>query len=286
MLIKNTVLLAFILFCTGCGERHVQTPHQGLRIVAMSPNTAEILYAIGLSNAVVGVSSYTTYPPEAAQKPSVGGTYDPNWEMIVALQPDLVVGLETQKDIAAQLKQLGIPFLGVAHEHISEIMQSILTIGKACGAEDEARQLFQTLEEKVEQASSLSKPVTTGQAGSPSHTKPRVLVCVGHDESLSRMYIAGKGTFFDELIELAGGVNACEEFTVKYPEISQEGLAVMRPDIVIDISPTLGKNAANDWAPYRAVPMTNSYAFIPGPRFVLLLEDFVAAIRQNNFEAE
>ena len=286
MVRKNTALLVVALLLAGCGERRVQTPHQGLRIVAMSPNTAEILYAIGLSNAVVGVSSYTTYPPEAAQKPSVGGTYDPNFEMIVALQPDLVVGLETQKDIAVQLKHLGIPFLGVAHEHISEIMQSILTIGKACGAESEAQQLFQTLEEKVEQASSLLKPVTTGPAGSRSHTKPRVLVCVGHDERLSRMYIAGKGTFFDELIERAGGVNACGESIAKYPEISPEGLAVMRPDVIIDISPNLGKNSANDWKPYRAVPMTNSYAFIPGPRFVLLLEDFVAAIRQNNFEAE
>jgi iron complex transport system substrate-binding protein len=277
---KCTVLLAVILFCAGCGERRVSDHHTGLRIVAIAPNVAEILYALGLSNAVVGVSSYTTYPPEAAQKPSVGGTYDPNWEMIVALQPDLIVGLTTQKDIESQLKQLGIPFLGVAHEHISEIMESILTIGKACGAESEAQQLFQTLEEKVEQASSLLKPVTTGPAGSPSHTKPRVLVCVGHDESLSRMYIAAKKTFYDELIDRAGGVNACTETAQKYPEISPEGLAVMRPDVIIDISPNLGKNAANDWAPYRAVPMTNSYAFIPGPRFVLLLEDFVKAIHE------
>jgi iron complex transport system substrate-binding protein len=269
MLKCSTALLAVILSCTGCGEQHAPTLHQGLRIAAISPNTAEILYALGLSNAVVGVSSYTTYPPEAAQKPSVGGTYDPNWEMIVALQPDLVVGLETQKDIAAQLKQLGIPFLGVAHEHISEIMQSILTIGKACGAETAAQKLFQSLEKQLTDSSAVR--INSGK---------RVLVCVGHDESLSRMYIAGKGTFFDELIERAGGVNACGESTTKYPEISPEGLTVMRPDVIIDISPNLGKNAANDWAPYRAVPMTNSYAFIPGPRFVLLLEDFANAIHE------
>jgi iron complex transport system substrate-binding protein len=269
MVMKITALLAAALLASGCGERRAENQHTGLRIVSIAPNTAEILYALGLSNAVVGVSSYTTYPPEAAQKPSVGGTYDPNWEMIVALQPDLVVGLDTQKDIESQLKQLGIPFLGVAHEHISEIMESILTIGKACGVEAEAQQLFQSLE-----ATALRLAV-------PSKDRnPRVLVCVGHDESLSRMYIAAKGTFFDELIERAGGINACTETAQKYPEISPEGLAVMRPDIVIDISPTLGKNVSNDWKPYRAVPMTNSYAFIPGPRFVLLLEDFINAIHE------
>ena len=269
MVKKSTVLFAAALLLAGCGERRVQSPHQGLRIVAMAPNTTEILYALGLSNSVVGVSHYAVYPPDAAQKPSVGGTYDPNWEMIVALQPDLVVGLDSQKDIAAQLKALGIPFLGVAHEHISEIMQSILTIGKVCGAEAEAQALFQTLE-----ATALRLTVSSGDR------KPRVLVCVGHDESLSRMYVAGKGTFYDELIEHAGGVNACGETVAKYPEISPEGLTVMHPDVVIDILPNPGHFTSSDWRPYRAVVITNDYASIPGPRFVLLLQDFINAIHE------
>ncbi|NOU36049.1 MAG: ABC transporter substrate-binding protein [Kiritimatiellaceae bacterium] len=266
---KCIALLAAALLLAGCGERRVQSSHQGLRIVAMAPNTTEILYALGLSNSVVGVSHYAVYPPEAKQKPSVGGTYDPNFEMIVALQPDLVIGLETQKDIAAQLKALDIPFFGVAHEHISEIMQSILTIGKACGAEAEAQQLFQSLE-----ATALRLTVSSGDR------KPRVLVCVGHDESLSRMYVAGKGTFYDELIERAGGINACGESAAKYPEISPEGLATLRPDVVIDILPNPGHFTASDWKPYRAVVITNDYASIPGPRFVLLLQDFIKAIHE------
>jgi len=94
------------------------------------------------------------------------------------------------------------------------------------------------------------------------------------------MYIAARGTFYDELIGLAGGINACEETTGNYPEISPEGLAVMNPDLVIDILPTLGKNSSNDWKKYRAVAITNDYAWIPGPRFVLLLEDFAKAIHE------
>lgn len=276
---KNLFILIATLLLAGCGEQIAQKPHDGLRIIAIAPNTAEILYALGLSNQVVGVSSYTTYPPEAAQKPSVGGTYDPNYEIILALQPDLVVGLETQKDIAAQLNQLGIPFLGVAHEHISDILQSILTIGKACGAEAEAQQLFQ----KVGQASSLSSN-NNGQAGSLSYSRPKILVCVGHDESLSRMYVAAKNTFYDELIELSGGINACEQ-SGGYPEISPEGLAVMKPDLIINILPNPGKTVpdfSKVWKPVRTVTLTNDYASIPGPRFVFLLEDFQAAIQLEN----
>jgi len=269
MIKQNKALLVAILLLTGCGEQRVQNQHTGFRIVAMAPNTTEILYALGLSNSVIGVSHYAVYPPDAAQKPSVGGTYDPNFEMIVALQPDLVIGLETQKDIAAQLKALGIPFLGVAHEHISEIMQSILTIGKACGAEAEAQALFQSLEKQLADIS----------AGCINNGK-RVLVCVGHDESLSRMYVAGKGTFYDELIKHAGGINACGETAAKYPEISPEGLTTMRPDVVIDILPNPGHFTAGDWNSYHAVVITNDYASIPGPRFVLLLQDFINAIHE------
>ncbi|MEI7851693.1 MAG: helical backbone metal receptor [Kiritimatiellales bacterium] len=279
MLKKITALLAAALLLAGCGERTVQKPHAGLRIVAMAPSTAEILYALSLSNEVVGVSRFCSYPPDVKNKPSVGGLYDPNWEMIVALQPDFVIGLETQKEIGTQLKALGIGFIGVSHEHIDEILQSILTIGKACGAEAKAQTLFQSLK-----ATALRLDVL------PKEPKLRVLVCVGHDESLSRMYVAAKGTFYDELIERVGGINAYES-TGGYPEISPEGLASMNPDVVIDILPAslagaskrpanIGNFTSNAWNPYRAVVMTNDYAWIPGPRFVLLLKDFAKAIHE------
>lgn len=272
MSVKRIVLIAAALLFAGCGEpnnsSHLRKCEECRRIVAMAPSTAEILYALGLSNEVVGVSRFCSYPPDVTNKPSVGGLYDPNWEMIVALQPDFVIGLETQKEIETQLKALGIGFLGVSHEHIAEILQSILTIGKACDAEAEAQALFQKLSEPL---SAVSVPGTK--------SAPRVLVCVGHDESLSRMYVAAKGTFYDELIECAGSINACEN-TGGYPEISQEGLASMNPDVVIDILPNPGKFSSNDWKPYRAVIMTNDYAWIPGPRFVLLLKDFAKAIHE------
>ncbi len=277
------VFLFAALLLAGCGEpqklSHLRKC-DSLRVVAMAPNTAEILYALGLSNEVVGVSRFTAYPPEAKEKPVVGGLYDPNWEMIVALQPDLVVGLKTQKEIEGQLKALGIKFLGVSHEHIDDILQSVLTIGKACGAEAEAQELFQTLE------------LTSSElAVSSNDWKPRVLVCVGHDETLGRMYIAARGTFYDELIERAGGINACETTAGNYPEISPEGLAAMRPDVVIDIFPNIGKNEAavsKAWKPFceKITIISEDYASIPGPRFVLLLQDFIKAIGQNDFGAE
>ncbi len=276
-MIRKLVITAACLLLAGCGERPQKGSHvrecEPFRIVSLAPNVTEILYALGLSNEVAGVSRYSEYPPGAAEKPKVGGTYDPNWEQIISLQPDLVVGLDSQEEIAAQLKQLGIDFLGVPHERIDEILQSILIIGEACGAEERAQQLFQGLEKKRSQFSRVWKK-----------EKPRVLVCIGHDEQRTRMYIAAKNTFYDDLINLAGGINACEQTAVKYPEISPEGLHILDPDMVIDIVPPIEKIPADYsrvWKPYRAVIMTNDYSFIPGPRFIHLLEDLSKAISQN-----
>lgn len=252
------------------------TQSSSRRIVSIAPNVTEILYTLGLSNQVVGVSKFSNYPPEAKEKPCVGGTYDPNWEMIVSLQPDLVIGLDSQQEIAAQLKKLDIDFLGVPHERVEEIMQSVLIIGKACDAEKKAQEIFQTL-----------KLTTSGHMNSSGNWKPKVLICIGHDEQMTRMYVAARNTFYDDLINLAGGTNACEQTAIKYPEISPESLHAMQPDLIIDLVPNLGSRLSlqpddfsEDWKPYRAVIITNDYAFIPGPRFGLLLEDFNRVIHE------
>ncbi len=271
MQLFRTALLAFALLLAGCGEPLNPKPHNGLRIISMAPNITEILYALGQSDQLVGVSKFSTYPPEAAEKPIVGGVYDPNWEIIVALQPDLVIGLESQEEIAAQLQQLNIQFLGVKHERIDDVLQSLLIIGETCNASAEADALFQSLKQ------------STSERISSTDKTPRVLVCVGHDDSLTRMYIAAKNTFYDDLITLAGGVNVCEQTLIKYPEISPEGLRTLKPDIIIDIVPPTHKistNYAEIWRPHRAVILTNQYSFIPGPRFPFLLEDFKQALHE------
>src|SRR5258707_15896998 len=62
------------------------------RIVSLSPNTTETLFAIGAGDRLVGRSRFCDYPPEVRSIPSVGGYVDPSLEAILALAPHLVVG--------------------------------------------------------------------------------------------------------------------------------------------------------------------------------------------------
>lgn len=106
------------------------------RIVSLSPAVTEMLFLLGLGEAVVGVSDYCNYPPAALAKPKVGGIA-PNIEAIVALRPDLVVstGGVGARETAHRMDRLSIPFLGVEPDSVEAILARITMLGKITGRE-------------------------------------------------------------------------------------------------------------------------------------------------------
>ncbi len=81
------------------------------RIVSLAPHATELVYASGAGAALVGVSEYSTYPPEAGKLPSVGGVSALDLERVIALKPDLVVvwGSGNSATQIARLRQIGVP---------------------------------------------------------------------------------------------------------------------------------------------------------------------------------
>ncbi|NQT40991.1 MAG: ABC transporter substrate-binding protein, partial [Planctomycetes bacterium] len=125
-------------------------PEDCRRIVSMAPSVTETLFALGLGDRVVGVTRYCKYPPEADEKDEVGGHFDPNFEAIVALRPDLVILLVEQEESRQALNSLGIATLVVRHKDIEGVLESISTIGRVCGAEETAGQLLADIAGRME----------------------------------------------------------------------------------------------------------------------------------------
>lgn len=274
-----TTLLLLLLSACGRPAQPPAADRPPQRIISLAPNTTEMLFALGLGERVVAVSSYCSYPPEAAALPRIGALYNANLEKVAALRPDLVVGLGTQQEMVSNLRRLNIPFVGVAHEHIADILHAVRLLGDACGAQEQAGELVLRLRQEIEAA--RFHP----ESGTPAGPRPSVLICISRDEAARRCYIAGPDSFYDELILLAGGTNACTSPALRYPEISPEGLIALAPDLIIDIGPTAGPDA---WRAYPSLPavqqdrlliITNDYASIPGPRFTQLLRDISNAIQ-------
>jgi len=263
------------------GEAASEPPHGAVRIVSLAPSITETLFELGLGDRVVSVTRYCLFPPEARNKPQVGGYYDPNFEAVVTARPDLVITLTEHEEVRKELGKLGLATITVDQTTVPGILASVLQIGTACGCPEKAARLHEHLEARLQE-------IAKRTSGKP---RPRVLISIGRmagDASMNRITVCGRKGFFEELIGLAGGRNAFER-EIAFPALSAEGLLETRPDVIIDLWPDLkekGLDADTVRNQWKGIPglrarisvIGESYAMIPGPRIVLLLEDLVRAI--------
>lgn len=187
------------------------------RIVSLAPSVTEMLYAVGAGSRVVGRDDYSNYPHEAVGLPSVGAM-SLNYEAIVALRPDLVVGVsDLQGSALRRCRALHLPVLALDTTRYDKTITAMRTLGETAGEAQQTEQAVKRLTKARDEALKMA-PVR----------RPTVLFVAEADPSL---YVAGKGTFLDELIRLAGGLNA---IPVKgFGVLSRESLAAHPPDLVV-----------------------------------------------------
>lgn len=192
------------------------------RIVSMAPNLTEILFALGLESNVVGVTQDSDYPPAARDKPSVGTFWQPSIEAVIATRPDLVVteAFEQQRDLARRLQRMGYRSMMVEIETIAGLFDGILAIGAAAGANRQAETLCANMRAEIDQL----RAAIVGE-------RPVKVLWVVQREPLR---VAGRGTFINEMIELAGGENAIGPTLHVYPAIGAEQVIAARPEVIIE----------------------------------------------------
>ncbi len=256
------------------------------RIVSLAPSITESFYAMGLGDRVAGVTRYCVNPPEAKSRPQVGGYLDPNYEAIVSLRPDLVALIAEHREARERLAALRIPVLAVDHSTPAGILDSLPPLAKAAGDEEKGVLLARELGERAER-------VRKAVAGRPP---VRVMVVVGRTLGPSAgsgsgsgdIYVSGTDGYYDQLVAWAGGVNAYRERTLKFPALSAEGILRLDPEVIVEVAPSLAATAearAESLAFWRSLPrlravgegrvhlVADDWAVVPGPRFVLLLEE-------------
>ena len=171
-------------------DRHL--PKGPQRIVCLTEEPTEILYALGEGERVVGISAYTVRPPEARRdKPVVSAFVGGHLEKVSALKPDLVIGFsDVQADWARDLIAAGLPVLILNQRSIQEILGVIVDLGSLVGARERAMKLASDYLQRLE-----SVEAETSALG----TRPRV-----YFEEWDDPMICGI-RWVSELIAVAGG---------------------------------------------------------------------------------
>src|SRR5215217_681427 len=172
-------------------------PRYPQRIVCMTEETTETLYRIGAGDLVVGVSGFTVRPPEARKKPRVSSFLDANFERILELKPDLVLGFsDLQADLGRELCKRGVPVYLFNQRSLAEILQTVRVtgalVGRAEAAEKLAAELTANLERRAEAAQTLPR-------------RPRIFFEEWHEPLISGI------RWCSELVELVGGEDICRE---------------------------------------------------------------------------
>ncbi len=219
-----------------------------VRVAALAPNLTEILFALGLEDETAAVTLYSDYPPAADKKAKIGTFWQPNIEAVIAVRPDLVVTLAIaqQRAVADRLRRMGYNCLTVEVNKVNELFEAIEKIGDATGRKEQAEELLQNMKERL---FGLSSRLGAGP-------RPRVLWVVQREP----LRVAGRDTFINEMIELAGGENAIGPTIHKYPPIGAEQVIASAPEVIIE--PTMYEqypagqqdNAVAYWSRFANVP--------------------------------
>ncbi|WOX55299.1 cobalamin-binding protein [Methanoculleus palmolei] len=259
------------------------------RIVSLAPSNTEILYALGLGDRIVGVADYSNYPPEASDKPTVGGYSSVNLERVVAAEPDLVVAaLGNTEEVIDRLRGLGMTVLYLDPQTIDDVLKDIELVGAATGQEEQASALALDLQNRTR--------AVTDKTGDLAE-KPSVAHVVWHDP----IWVSGRGTFQDEVITMAGGTNAfgsvdewsivgLEEFIATDPEyiIVSSGTGMTEEEQNVIYNYFINESRMQNLEAVR-----NNHVYVidadiisrGGPRIVDALEEVAGDIHPDLFEA-
>jgi iron complex transport system substrate-binding protein len=262
------------------------------RIVSTSPSITETLFALGLGERVVGVSTYCRFPAEVQKLPKVGTFLKPDAELIAGLRPDLVLVHELSTGIDRSLASLRIPFVVVDRGTLASVFSSIRQIAQAAGDPARGGALVADIERRLERV----------RRGADSAARPRVLFIIGRNPgTLSDLVAVGPGSYIDNLIEIAGGRNVLAiHGQPEYPRISMETVLRLDPEVIVD-TVDMGETEAERrvrqpinerlWTTYgtltavktlRLHAATTDALVVPGPRVVDAAEWVAALLRERS----
>jgi iron complex transport system substrate-binding protein len=236
------------------------------RVVCLTEETTETLYRIGAGDLVVGVSGFTVRPPEARRKPKVSSFLDANFDRILELKPDLVLGFsDLQADLGRELAKRGVPVYLFNQRSIAEILQSVRVICALVGRAEAGERLAGELQANVERHA---------DAASALPRRPRIFFEEWHEPLISGI------RWCSELVEIAGGEDVCQESRTQQGAKGRvyEPQEIARRDPEAVIASWCGRKASREkissrpgWSDVTAVrddqlyEVKSSYILQPGP---------------------
>ncbi len=257
-----------ITIIDGAG-RTVTVPENPERIVSLAASATETIFALDAGEKLVGRDKYSTYPEEVRNIKEVGSGFSPSIEMIIGLKPDLVLAWAYSRDALLNLEDK-VCVVYIDPGSVDEVLHTITMIGVVIGRTQEAENLTSKMHSRMREITEITDGLNRTQ---------RPLV---YYELSTPMKTTGPGTFTNELIFMAGGINLAADEPVRYPILSSEYIIDRNPDVIVIVSYGASIEEVKDrngWGNINAVKNDRIYKIdtnlvTANPRIVQGLEQF------------
>jgi len=247
-----------------------------------APALAEMLFAIGAGDHVVGVSRYCTHPPACRDLPRIGGMIDPNLEAIDALAPDLLLWQGRPGELAELARRRGLELEAFRIETLADVRAAYRRLGD----------LLERPEAAAAEVARLDAALEAARADAPAD-RPRTLLVLGRTPGdLGQLGTAGPGTFLTECLAAAGGANVAADLEAGWPLLTPEAVVERAPELIVELrtEPADAETAARlraDWAAFAGVPaveagriavVSGDELLTPGPRLDRVVAKLARAV--------
>ena len=255
-------------------------------IISLAPSNTELLYGVGAGEQVIAREDFSNFPEAALELPSIGNTQEQNLEIIVSLEPDLVLAadINAPEQIAA-IEELGITIFKISNPtDLDGLYENMRIVATLTGHEEETEDWIETAKARV-----TAVEETIAQA----ETTPTVFYELDATDPTSP-WTSGSGTFIDTLITMAGGQNIAGGMEAAWAKYSQEELIIQDPQIILlgdamwGFTPQMVAERPG-WEELTAVvnaqvlPFNDDLVSRPGPRLIDGLEALAQAIHPELF---
>ena len=216
------IRLAAVAVLAACGPSVDRSEPAGLprSVVLFAPSMTEAACALGYADLIVAITDYDRWPPHILDRPRIGGALDPDLERLAVLDPDLLVLQGENERIRQWARSAGQRIEDVKmDDELESILQGILRLDDLLGGAGS------------EAGEALTRRIRSGLdsiADAVPPERPRVLLVLSRTpHTLGGMFTAGRGTYLDDLLTIAGATNWAT--ALGYYEVPLDQLAADRP---------------------------------------------------------
>ncbi|GIU05537.1 MULTISPECIES: cobalamin-binding protein [unclassified Shewanella] len=233
------VLLTACALASAFAHADIATPAK--RIVALSPHSVEMLYAIGAGESIVATTDHADFPKAALAIPRIGGYHGVQVERILELEPDLVVvwGSGNKAEDITRIKELGFTVFDSNPSTLDEVADELVSLGALTGHQDQAEKVAAEYRQQLKQLRS------DNAAKSGVH--------VFYQLWSTPLMTVAKNSWIQQIIAVCHGDNVFVDAANDYPQVSLETVVLKQPEVILQ-SQDEGNIIGIKWSEWPEIP--------------------------------